>query len=372
MLKKVAAAFIFAVSVFTAPFSYAQDQEETGLRKMAGQMLMAGFRGLTPEQCPEILEDIEKRNLGGVILFDYDVSLGKPVRNIQSPSQLKKLVAALKSRAKTPLLVAVDQEGGQVSRLKEKYGFPKTYSAQHWGNLDELEKTMAAGRRIGRTLAEMGINLNLAPCVDVNINPQNPAIGMLERSFSANPHKTSVHGRAFAQGLREADVLSCIKHFPGHGSAYNDSHKGLTDITDTWQSEELVPFRSIIQSGAADMVMTAHLVNENIDPRYPATLSKNFLTTMLRLGIGWDGVVITDDMQMKAVADEYSLKKSIELSINAGADILLFANNLSWQPDIVENALGMIEGLVLDGRIKRARIRQSYERIMNLKGKLPK
>ncbi|OXU15598.1 glycoside hydrolase family 3 protein [Sedimentisphaera salicampi] len=371
-MKRNPAAIILIMLIFSACGFCAEDQNKPSIREMAGQMLMAGFRGLMPEQCHQILEDIEKRNLGGVILFDYDVSLDKPVRNIESPAQLKRLVSALKSRAKAPLLVAVDQEGGQVCRLKEKFGFPETNSAEHLGNIDDPEKTRLAGRQIGQTLANIGINLNLAPCVDVNINPDNPAIGRLERSFSPNPRKTAVHGRAFAQGLSEADVLSCIKHFPGHGSAYNDSHKGLTDITNTWLPKELIPFRSIIRSGDADMVMTAHLVNENIDPKYPATLSKNFLYTMLRLGIGWDGVVITDDMQMKAIAEEYSLKRSIKLSINAGADILLFANNLSWQPDIVEKALEMIEGLVLEGKIKRARIRESYERIMKLKEKLKK
>jgi beta-N-acetylhexosaminidase len=337
---------------------------------MVGQMLMVGFRGTELADDASILEDIRRRNIGGVILFDYDVELGKPDRNIKSPAQLKQLVSRLESAASTPLLIAIDQEGGTVNRLKEKYGFAPTYSAEQLGDRDDPAFTQKCAYDIASTLAEMGINVNFAPCVDVNVNPDNPAIGSRGRSFSADPEKVALHARAFAEGLGRGGVLSCIKHFPGHGSAYNDSHKGLTDITDTWTESELIPFRRMTESAAADMVMTAHLINTNVDPNYPATLSRRFITDILRGELGWGGVIVTDDMQMGAIVQEYSFSRAVRLSINAGADILLFGNNLHYEPDAAEKTIEIITEMVSSGEISAGRIEQSYQRIMRLKNSL--
>ena len=345
---------------------------EPGLDTMIGQMLMIGFRG-TDASAPGVqsmLEDIEAGRVGGVALFDYDVILKERGRNITSPEQLKRLVALLQSRAKVPLLVAVDQEGGKVRRLKPRDGFPEALSAQELGSRNDPAFTEAAGETTGRMLAEAGINLNCAPVVDVNVNPDNPVIGKLERSFSASPQTVADMARAFIRGQSRCGVLSCIKHFPGHGSAWNDSHSGMADVTATWTPLELIPYETLFAEKAPVLVMTAHVFNANLDPDYPATLSKKIITGMLRGDLGFQGVVISDDMQMKAVTQYFGLEESIQLAVNAGVDILLFPNNLEYDPAVASTATALIKRMVAEGRIPGERIQESYARIMAIKQSL--
>lgn len=336
------------------------------LDTMIGQMLMVGFRGLSVNENSPVVRDIRDRHLGSVILFDYDVALHKPERNIASPGQIKKLITDLKRHATIPLLVAVDQEGGQVARLKPKHGFPALPSAQELGQHD-TEKTRDAGKLAAKTLKKMGINWDLAPVVDVNVNPCSPAIGNLGRSFSPDPHQVVAHAEAFITGLHEHGVLSCLKHFPGHGSAMSDSHKGLTDVSSTWSPQELIPYRQLVSKGLCDAIMTAHIFNKLLDPRFPATLSRATLTDLLRRDMGFDGVILTDDMQMGAITNEYGLEQAMYHALRAGADILVFGNNLEYDPDITSKAIGIMKNLVTSGKISRARIAQSFARIMKLK-----
>jgi beta-N-acetylhexosaminidase len=341
-----------------------------GIDQVIGQMFMIGFRGCDLSDDAQILDDIKNGNLGGVILFDIDVALKKKNRNIKDPGQLAKLINKLKSNARTPLFVAIDQEGGRVNRLKKEYGFPETFSAQFLGGLNDPDRIKAEGGKIGKILSDLGINLDFAPVVDVNVNPDNPAIGKIERSFSSDPGIVSECARMFIEGLHEENILSCIKHFPGHGSAYNDSHKGVTDVTATWSRTELFPFEALIKNGSCDMVMTAHIFNKNIDKKYPATLSKNTITGILREKLSFDGVVVTDDMQMKAIKNHFGLKKSIYLSINSGADIILFANNISYDPGILKKCVKIVKQLLKEKKISEDRLFQSYGRIMRLKERL--
>lgn len=335
-----------------------------------GQMLIIGFRGCDLSGNETIVKDIKNRNLGGIILFDYDSFLKQKNRNIKNPEQLKSLISKLKSYSSIPLLIAIDQEGGKICRLKEEYDFPKTYSAQYLGTLNNTETIISEASKISETLKDMGINLNLAPVVDLNTNPDNPAIGRLERSFSDDPEITSSCAVSYIMGLHENNILSCIKHFPGHGSSYNDSHKGLTDITVTWDQIELIPYKNIIDSGNCDMVMTAHVFNKNLDDKYPATLSKKTITGILRENLGFNGVIITDDMQMKAIKKRYTLKKTLYLSIDAGVDIILFANNIVYNPWIMKKSVKIIKQLIKKKKISKDRLIESYKRIMNLKIKL--
>jgi len=338
------------------------------LDTMIGQMLMAGFRGYDVNEKSPIVRDIKDLSLGGVILFDYDVALKKPERNIKTPAQVRQLTSDLQSYAEIPLLIAVDQEGGRVQRLKPKYGFKGTVSAQELGAGDNAMIQDAAAT-IGRTLKKAGFNLDFAPSADVNVNPDSPAIGRIGRSFSSDPERVGQCAAIFLEEFKKLGITGCLKHFPGHGSAGADSHQGLTDVTKTWSDAELVPYRMLIQNGLADMVMTAHIFNANLDPNYPATLSRKIITGILRRQLGFNGVIVTDDMNMKAITSFYGSGQAIRLALEAGADILLFGNNLTYDPDIVKKAHATIRKLVDDKVISRERIKTSYDRIRRLKDK---
>ena len=346
------------------------EHNDPDLDTMIGQMLMVGFRGLSVDENASIVRDIRDRHLGSVILFDYDVSLHKPERNISSPEQVKQLVTELKKHAAIPLLVAVDQEGGRVARLKPQYGFPALPSAQELGDARDYERIEKMGELAGKTLGSVGINWDLAPVVDLNVNPLSPAIGKIGRSFSSDPNQVIIDAELFIIGLHEQGVLSCLKHFPGHGSAMADSHKGVTDVSKTWSPTELQPYRRFIREGVCDAVMTAHIFNSRLDDTYPATLSHKTITGLLRQTLGFGGVVLTDDMQMGAITNEYGLDQAITLAIQAGADILVFGNNLEYDPDIMTKAVTIITNLVTSGTISQDRISQSYGRIQSLKEKL--
>ena len=344
--------------------------EQPSLSVQAGQMLMLGFRGLTAESSDWVLEDIRAGRAGGVILFDYDVQLDRPLRNIKNPDQVKTLIHDLQAAARLPLLVAVDQEGGRVCRLKPGHGFPDFPGAQELGSINDPGLTQATAHRMGRLLQELGFNCNLAPVVDVNVNPQNPAIGKLGRSFSPDPETVVRQARAFITGLQAGGVLSCLKHFPGHGSAFNDSHLGLTDITHTWEPLELIPYQDLIRSGHADLVMTGHLFNADLDARFPATLSQRVVTGLLRKELGFSGVVISDDLQMKAITAQYDLRETVCRAVNAGVDILLFGNNLAYDPDIAVKVQDLILDLVSAGEIDARALEASFQRIMRVKERL--
>lgn len=344
---------------------------EPGLEEMIGQMLMVGFRGTSVTEADPIVQDIAQGRVGGVILFEYDVVLKKHGRNITGPDQVKALVASLKKHAGTPLFIAVDEEGGRVSRFKASLGFPETLSAAELGKRNDPAFTRTAGAGVGQTLAALGLNLDFAPVVDLNVNPDNPVIGKLDRSFSPDPGQVALHAKAFIEGLNSRGVLSCVKHFPGHGSAWNDSHVGMADVTETWTEKELAPYADLMAGGKVDMIMTAHVFNANLDPDHPATLSRAVIQGLLRDKMGYDGVVVSDDMQMRAVSDYYGLEQAVRLALGAGVDILLFPNNNAYDPEIATKARDLILAMIEDGTLDRARIERSYARIMKLKKRLP-
>ncbi len=371
LLHPVMACVTLAVfGMLMLPVSSTADEPKTDIGTKAGQMLMIGFRGLAVDSRSPIMQDIRNRNIGGVILFDYDVPSSSPVRNISSGQQVKNLVSDLQKAASIPLFIAIDQEGGKVCRLKEKFGFPPSVSAQYLGSLNSVETTKRYADATAETLASMGINLNFAPVVDLNVNPDNPVIGRLERSFSDDPAVVTRHALTVIDSLHNHGVLSAIKHFPGHGSSINDSHKGFVDITDTWSTEELRPFEDIVKSGRCDMVMTAHIFNGKLDHVWPATLSSRVTGEILRGNMGYAGVVVSDDMQMNAIRQHYGLETAIERAILAGVDILVFANNSVFEEDIASLAIAIIEKLVRKEKIPAKSIDESCARIIKLKEKL--
>ncbi|MDP2138912.1 MAG: glycoside hydrolase family 3 protein [Candidatus Didemnitutus sp.] len=346
----------------------------TSLPEKIGQMLLIGFRGCAPAECELIGRDIRDHHVGGIILFDQEMAGGtidsvSRRRNIESPAQVRELVAFLQAQARVPLLTAIDQEGGRVNRLKPAYGFPESISHEELGRLDDLAETHRHAAITALTLADLGLNLNLAPVVDLDAHPDNPIIKGKGRSFSADPEVVARHGGEFVRAHREHGVLCCAKHFPGHGSATGDTHLGLVDVTQTWTEQELIPFQRLIEADRCDVVMSAHVFNARLDPTRPATLSPAVITGLLRDQLEFSGVVMSDDLEMKAISAHYGLEKSVSAAIEAGVDVLCFGNNMSYDPDIAAKVAAIIGRAVESGRIAESRIEASCQRVLALKRK---
>ncbi|MDD2789815.1 MAG: glycoside hydrolase family 3 N-terminal domain-containing protein [Sulfurimonas sp.] len=336
--------------------------DEESLKKEIGHMLVVGFEGFEVDANSSIVKDIQNYELGGVILFDRlyrDKTQGK---NIASPQQLQTLTATLKTYATKPLLISIDQEGGKVARLKPSYGFAQVPSAKRIAALPQEE-----AREIYKTQAKMlkenGINCDFAPIVDLAIEPKNSVIVGLERSYG-DEAAVNTYAAIFMQELARENIISVLKHFPGHGSSLGDSHAGYVDVSNTWSERELEPYKHFIQTNAVDMIMSAHVFNSHLDAEYPATLSYNTNTKLLREQLGYRGVLISDDMQMGAISKHYSLKERVVLAINSGVDILLFGNQLEFHStkDIIQT----IYDAVQSGAIAHKRIQEANERIANL------
>ncbi len=327
-------------------------------------MVMVGFHGFTIETDDAITVALQN-GLGGVILFSKDVSGG--TRNIQSPTQVVRLTAALRAAASRPLLIAIDQEGGRVTRLGPAQGFPPTKSQAAIGATDDPAAARAAGRAMGATMAAAGIDLDLAPVVDVNVDPHNPAIGALGRSFSADPAVVAAMAAEEIRGLHERGVKAAIKHFPGIGSATANTDFDSADVTETWTRAELQPYGTLIGLGLPDLVMSAHVLNGQIDRKLPASLSPATIDGLLRTELGWAGPVITDDLGAVAVTSTHTRSEAIALAIEAGNDILLFANQgHSYIDDLAAQVIDEIVAHIASGRISDARIDVSVARLAAL------
>lgn len=354
----------------TSPTSLPSAPASPSLREKIGQLLVVGFRGCLPSECDLIVRDIREHHVGGIILFDQEMAnTSTRRRNIESAAQVRVLNQFLQSQARVPLLVSIDQEGGRVNRLKPVYGFPESISHEELGRLDQLPETHRRAGIIAQNLAAHGFNLNLAPVVDLDAHPDNPIIKGKGRSFSADPEAVARHAAEFVRAHRAHNVLTCSKHFPGHGSATGDTHLGLVDVTQTWSEKELIPFQRLVAAGLADVIMSAHVFNAKLDPDRPATLSRAVITGILREKFGYDGVITSDDMEMKAISSHYGLEKSVPAAIEAGIDLLCFGNNLSYDPDIASRAIAILMHAVESGRIAEARIDVSYQRVLALKRK---
>lgn len=350
----------FLITTFISQ-AYAHDV----MKSQIGEMIMVGFRGY---ECPDVLsKQLEEGLVGGIVLFDYDFLNREFNRNIRSSEQVKALCRVLKNKSKHPLWIAIDQEGGVVNRLKTDYGFPATVSQQELGDNNDLIATLKQSRMTGELLSQLGINVNYAPVVDLNVDPESPCVGKKKRSFSEQPIVVAQHAKQVIQGHREFGVLCVVKHFPGHGSAGSDTHEGFVDVSTTWTPKELEPYDMLIRTHSVDMIMTAHIYNKNLDPQYPASLSKMIIQNLLRDKLSYDGVVVSDDLQMKAIAKFYTLEETIEKALEAGVDVLLFANQIDYDPEIANKAVAIIDRLVKEGKISKERIEKSLERIHRLK-----
>lgn len=276
-----------------------------------GQLLCVGFEGLEPSSV--LLDRISAGKIGCVVLFS---------RNIRDARQLAALTSYLLQLApkEHPLLLAIDQEGGCVQRLRSPWTeWPTMRSV---GERNDLDVTAEVARSIARELRDLGICLDFAPVVDVDTNPHNPIIG--DRSFSSDPRRVAAHVKTFIRAMQSVGVAACAKHFPGHGDTVVDSHLALPTLThrlERLQSVELAPFRAAVEAGVAS-IMTAHILYPALDTKFPATLSHSVLQ-ILRKDLAYDGVVFSDDLEMKAVAEHYTLEDCVLRSLQAGVDSLL-------------------------------------------------
>ncbi len=364
-----------AIALLAASSLFAQLPPDSVLRRYAAGMLMVGFKGdsVTPD-C-DAARYVRDLHVGAIVLFDIDVTgdatLGS--RNITSKERLTRMTAQLQAWADYPLLIATDQEGGKVARLKPQYGFLPTVTAEYLGTTDDEDTTRHYASRLAREMSESGVNVNLAPVVDV-LNHDCAAVGHYLRCFSVDTGVIARHAGWFIDECHRQGVLCTLKHFPGHGNAIDDSHYGFVDVTNGWSEAELEPFAALIQAGKADLIMTAHLFNRNIDDEYPATLSAKTINGLLRGQLGYDGVVVTDDLYMQAIRNQYSIPTALELAINAGADLICAGNNIStgFEADRPFLLVDMIVDAVKQGRISWERMQQSHERLLRLQEKINK
>lgn len=352
----------FQLLFFTFLSLSAASHEEITLKKEIGHMLVVGFDGASLDENSSIVKDLQEYELGGVVLFDKLYSNRAKTKNISSPEQLQNLTKQLNHFAEKPLLISIDQEGGKVARLKPSYGFEQVPSAKQISQLPE-EEARNIYKKQAKMLHDNGINCDFAPVVDLAIEPKNSVIVGLERSYG-DAQAVNKYAAIFMQELAEQNVLSVLKHFPGHGSSLGDSHAGFVDVSDTWSEKELEPYKYFIQKNAVDMIMSAHVFNSHIDEKYPATLSYNTNTKLLREQLGYRGVLISDDMQMGAISQHYTLKQRVTLAINSGVDMLIFGNQL--EGNSVKDIVQTIYESVQSGEISRERILEANARIANL------
>lgn len=342
------------------------------IEQQIGQLFIIGFLGDSLDHNAPIIRDITRQNLGGVILFDCHLATGRQRNNIINSQQLQSLTHTLQMAAETQLLIGIDQEGGMVARLKEEAGFCVTPTAKKLGDLDDLEKTRTSSAQTAQMLAAVGINLNFAPVVDLNLNKKNPIITRYERSFSSDVTKVIAHSKAWIEGHSQYNILSCLKHFPGHGSSISDSHLGFVDISDSWHTTELEPYEELIRQGYPDAIMIGHLFNQNIDPDSPATLSGPTLNTLLRQKLQFKGVTISDDMQMKAITKGYGLVEACCKAIAAGVDLIIVGNNLDYDPEILKKIKDGVMTYLDENSITEQQIHNAWQRVQSLKKRLTK
>ena len=320
-------------------------------RDKIGQLFLFGFTGTSVT--PDLASFLKEYKPGGVILFS---------RNLESVDQIVQLTNDLQqSSPHSPLLIAVDQEGGRVSRLPKRFTiFPP---CDVLGRCNSTELAYAAAATIAKELRVVGINMNMAPVLDVNSNPDNPVIG--DRAFGSTPDLVSELGWATAAGLQDYQVVACGKHFPGHGDTNADSHKELPIVEvprERLDLIELPPFRHAVAQGVAS-VMTAHVLYRALDEKLPATLSSMIITDLLRHNMRYDGMVLTDDLEMHAIIDHYGIEDAAVRAVLAGCDVLLICKDR----DREVAAFTAIEQAVASGIISIERLNLSVARIARIK-----
>jgi beta-N-acetylhexosaminidase len=369
MTRTLSAAVLLSLATALTALGSAPPPADQRLDAMIGQMIMVGFLGDNERDAgvKAVRDQLAKGIVGGVVLYP---------ENIGSNTELRTLTAFLRN-ANSVLVpfIAVDQEGGKVQRLTRRNGhryFPSAWSVGRnpaYASADSAEKLYAT---MAEDLAYAGFNLNFGPVVDLNINPANPVIGQRDRSFSADPNTVTSLARAFIVAHRNADIVTVAKHFPGHGSSRVDSHKALADVSESWREIEIEPYRALAQQHLLDAVMLGHIYHPTFSDgaKLPASLSGRAVRALRDQPIGFDGMVVSDDMEMGGVADDYSLEERVIKAVNAGTDLLVISNVQSQDVELGPKIHAIIADAVHDGRIARSRIDKAYAKVAALKRRL--
>lgn len=317
--------------------------------KMFGQKIMLGLG--KDSNFNKVLKYAKKGKIGGIILFE---------RDIKSRLDLLEKTSKIKNLKGIPLFIAVDQEGGYVQRMSARNGFKDYKSAKEISNVNP-HNAYIQYKLMATELHFYGINLNFMPCVDLIID-ENSILNKNERAYSSDPDVVSRYAKEAIKAHNENKVITSLKHFPGHGSISGDTHKGFVDVSETWSEIELEPFKKLANLNNLQTVMMAHVFNKNIDENYPASLSKK-TTSILREF--FDGVIVTDDLDMKAIKDNYNLQDVIVNAINADVDILLFSN---YEEDVdLDRIYEIYNNALKNGTIKKEQVEKSFNRIIELK-----
>ncbi|HEY8574739.1 MAG TPA: glycoside hydrolase family 3 N-terminal domain-containing protein [Devosia sp.] len=337
------------------------------IEQMAGQMIVVGFQGddAADASVKTLAGELAEGRLGGVMFLKTNVKSLDAVRGMNEAF-----------RAASPELlpfITVDQEGGAVERLTKAVGFKEipnaaTIAKNHSPIVaEEIYGDMAKG------IADLGFSVNFGPVADVNLNANNQVIARFGRAFGDEAQTVIAYDEAFIRGHHAAGLLTALKHFPGHGSSTADSHEGFVDITQTWQESELDPYRELIAEGIVDMVMVGHLFHASYaeeGAQTPASLSPQWITGVLREDLGFDGVVISDDLEMGAIRDHFTLEETVVQAVRAGTDVLLFSNTADYRAGLGQEVLDILLAEAEADPEFAARIEQSYGRIVELKQRI--
>lgn len=336
------------------------------LKEMIGQMLVLGFAGTRNDETSvrEARSLLANGEIGGLIFMGA---------NLQSRDQVKSLISYFKTaQPKGPVpFLAIDQEGGYVQRLRAEHGFTDVPQAHQLGMSATPNGALKVYQTMARELAEVGFNVNFGPVVDLALAPQNPIIGLKGRSYGESAPKVQEYARAFVLAHRQHNILTSLKHYPGHGSSWTDSHEQFVDLSKSWSRHELVPYKEMIRKGLADMVMVGHLYHPDFSDKgkIPASLSEKAIKR-LRREIGYRGLVITDDLGMGAIKKYFPFDEVIVRALKAGNDILLLVDDKLARTDQIRHIHEVIRRALDEKKLSLKHIKQSYKRIIAAKKRL--
>jgi len=352
--------FLLAAALtLTAAPVFAQSLEE-----MAGQMIVVGFSGddVSDASVRNLTAEIAGSGIGGVMYLKV---------NVKSRAAVEAMNTAFLAAAPNGLkpFITLDQEGGAVERLTGAVGFREVPGAETVAAEYTPEQSEPIYESMADDIAAWGFNVNFAPVVDLSVNPNNQVIAKFGRAFSAKPEEVTDYAEAVVAAHHKAGLITAIKHFPGHGSSTADSHEGYVDITRSWSPDELSPYARMFNDGYADFVMVGHLINRNYSDQ-PASLAPEWIDGVLRTDLGFTGVVISDDLEMGAIRQHYDLKETVIRAVRAGVDVLLFSNTATPRASLPDEVRAILVAEAEADPAFKARIEQSYSRIIALKARI--
>ncbi len=340
------------------------------LEQMAGQMIIVGFQGDSAgdKSVKAMAAEIAAGDVGGVMFLKTNVASLKAVKAMNAVFRA--------ASPDLPPFLTLDQEGGLVERLTKDVGFKEVPNAASVAVDDtpaEAEKLYAG---MARGIADLGFTVNFGPVADLNINPNNEIIAKYGRSFGKSAATVAKYDEAFIAAHHAAGLLTALKHFPGHGSSTGDSHTGFVDISKTWSAAELGPYKTLFADGYADFVMVGHLYHsaysKDAKAQLPASLSPQWIAGVLRSDLGFEGVVISDDLEMGAIRKEFGLKDTVLRAVRAGLDVLLFSNTAAYHAGLADEVRAILVAEAEADPAFEARIEESYARIVALKQRIGK